>query len=87
MRPVPIRSYPSRYLATVRPFALLVHQVLDGTFTSSKNTSLTSWLPSRRTIGRTVMPGAFMSMSRNEMPSWRLPVFGSVLTRQKIQSA
>ena len=27
------------------------------------------------------------AFSRKEMPSWRLPVFGSVRTRQKIQSA
>ncbi|MND01595.1 hypothetical protein D3C83_206430 [compost metagenome] len=37
--------------------------------------------------GRTVMPGVFMSMSRKEMPSWRLDRLESVRTRQKIQSA
>ena len=37
-------------------------------------------------IGRTVMPGVFMSISRNEMPSCFLAL-GSVRTRQKIQSA
>ncbi len=38
------------------------------------------------TIGRTVMPGVFMSISRNEMPSCFFAA-GSVRTRQKIQSA
>ena len=47
---------------------------------------MTSLLPSIRTMGRTLMPGVFMSISRNEMPSWRLPL-PSVRTRQKIQSA
>ena len=32
------------------------------------------------------MPGDFMSISRKEMPSWRLPSL-EVRTRQKIQSA
>src|ERR1041385_6897600 len=31
-------------------------------------------------IGRTVMPGVFMSTSRNEMPSCRLAAFGLVRT-------
>ena len=56
-----------------------------GTSTLSKNTSFTSCSPSSVMMGRTVMPGDFMSMSRNEMPVCGLP---SVLvrTRQKIQS-
>ena len=37
-------------------------------------------------IGRTVTPGDFMSMRRNEMPDCGLAA-GSVRTRQKIQSA
>jgi hypothetical protein len=37
-------------------------------------------------IGRTVTPGDFMSISRNEMPACAFAV-GSVRTRQKIQSA
>ena len=57
-----------------------------GTLTSSKNTSLTSWPPSMVRIGRTVMPGVFMSISRKEMPSCFFAA-GSVRTRQKIQSA
>ena len=57
-----------------------------GTFTSSKNTSLTSWLPSMVWIGRTVMPGVFMSISRNVMPSCFFAL-ASVRVRQKIQSA
>jgi hypothetical protein len=54
--------------------------------TLSKNTSFTSWPPSAMMIGFTVMPGVFMSISRNEMPSCGLAL-GSVRTRQKIQSA
>jgi hypothetical protein len=38
-------------------------------------------------IGRSVMPGVFMSMSSSEMPAWRLGACGSVRTRLKIQSA
>ena len=37
-------------------------------------------------IGRTVMPGVFMSISRNEMPSCFLPL-SSVRTRANIMSA
>ena len=61
-----------------------------GTFTSVKKTEFTSWVPARLPsavmIGSTEMPGVFMSISRKEMPSWRLPSF-DVRTRQKIQSA
>ena len=87
MRPVPMRSWPSRYLATVQPLPSSCTRFSAGTFTSSKKTSFTSWPPSMRMSGRTVMPGVFMSISRNEMPSWRLSVLASVRTRQKIQSA
>ena len=87
MRPVFMRSWPSRYLATVQPSPSLCTRFATGTLTSSKNTSFTSWPPSIRISGRTVMPGVFMSMSRNEMPSWRLAAPESVRTRQKIQSA
>src|SRR5438067_103989 len=38
------------------------------------------------TMGRTVMPGVFMSMSRKEIPDCCL-AFGSVRTRQKMKSA
>ena len=38
-------------------------------------------------IGVTPMPADFMSMSRNEMPSCFFFGFGSVRTRQNIQSA
>ena len=76
MRPVPMRSWPSRYLATVQPLPSSCTRFSTGTFTSSKKTSLTSWPPSIRMIGRTVMPGVFMSISRKEMPSWRLSRLG-----------
>ncbi len=57
-----------------------------GTRTFSKNTSL-RWCPSvMPMIGRTVMPGDFMSISRNEMPSCFL-ASGLVRTRAKIMSA
>ena len=58
-----------------------------GTLTFSSQTSFTSCAPSIVMIGRTVMPGVFMSMSRNEMPCCCFGAFGSVRTRQKIQSA
>ena len=87
MRPVFMRSWPSRYLATVQPSPSLCTRLPAGTFTSSKNTSFTSCPPSIRMRGRTVMPGVFMSISRNEMPSWRFAALESVRTRQKIQSA
>src|SRR5438094_932348 len=38
-------------------------------------------------IGRTVMPGVFMSINRKEMPSCFLAACGLVRTRQKHQSA
>ena len=87
MRPVPMRSWPRRNFATVQPLPSSWTRFSTGTLTSSKNTSLTSWPPSMRMIGRTVMPGVRMSMSRNEMPSWRFSLLASVRTRQKIQSA
>ena len=43
--------------------------------------------PSIEMIGRTVMPGVFMSTSRNEMPSCRFAAFGLVRTSRKHQSA
>ncbi|CPL91943.1 Uncharacterised protein [Bordetella pertussis] len=42
--------------------------------------------PSSVLIGRTVMPGVFMSISSSEMPACGL-ASASVRTRQKIQSA
>jgi hypothetical protein len=73
-------------LATVQPLFSSCTRFSTGTFTSSKNTSLTSWPPSIRISGRTVMPGVFMSISRKLMPSCRLSAVASVRTRQKIQS-
>ena len=57
-----------------------------GTFTSSKNTSLTSWLPSMVWIGRTVTPGVFMSTRMKVMPSCFFAAV-SVRASTKIQSA
>ena len=87
MRAVFIRSCPRRYLATVHPLPSSCTRLSTGTSTSSKNTSLTSWPPSIRISGRTVMPRRFMSTRRNEMPSWRRSESAPVRTRQKIQSA
>ena len=70
----------------VPALVLLADEVLGRHLTSSKNTSLTSWPPSMVWIGRTVMPGVFMSIRRKEMPSCFFAA-GSVRTRQKIQSA
>ena len=86
-RAMPVRSLPSRNLATSQPLFSSWTRMSTGTFTSSKNTSFRWWLPSIEMIGRTVIPGVFMSTSRNEMPSCRLRAFGSVRTRTKHQSA
>ena len=69
---MPVRSLPSRYLATSQPLFSSPTRFSTGTFTSVKNTSFRWWLPSMEMIGRTSMPGVFMSISRKEMPSWRL---------------
>ena len=83
---MPSRSLASRNLAQVQPSFSLPTRFSTGTFTLSKKTSFTSWPPSAMMIGFTVMPGVFMSISRNEMPSCGFD-FESVRTRQKIQSA
>ncbi len=82
----PVRSWVSRYLAQVQPWFSTPTRFSTGTRTLSKNTSLTSWSPSRVMIGRTLMPGVRMSISRKLMPRccW---ASGSVRTRQKIMSA
>ncbi|MCY1547288.1 hypothetical protein D9M68_833350 [compost metagenome] len=56
-----------------------------GTRTFSRKTSVRPWPPSMEMIGRTVMPGVFKTMSRNEMPRCGLTV-RSVRTRKKPQS-
>ena len=84
------RSNSSRYLAHVQPSFKLPTRFSFGTLTSSKNTWLISCAPSAGpssvTNGDTVTPGVCISISRNEMPSCRLPSF-EVRTRQKIISA
>jgi hypothetical protein len=87
MRAVFMRSCPSRYLATVQPAPSSCTRWSTGTSTPSKNTSLTSRPPSMSASGRKVIPGVRMSISRNEMPSWRRSDSRLVRTRQKIQSA
>src|SRR5438477_9881013 len=54
MRPVFMRSWPRRYLATVQPLPSSCTRFSAGTLTSSKNTSFTSCAPSIRMSGRTL---------------------------------
>ncbi|MNN46663.1 hypothetical protein D3C81_1610520 [compost metagenome] len=82
----PVRSWVSRYLAQVQPLFSSPTRFATGTRTLSKNTSLTSCSPSRVMIGRTLMPGVAMSISRKEMPRCCC-ASGSVRTRQKIMLA
>ncbi|MOA56510.1 hypothetical protein D3C78_1805040 [compost metagenome] len=64
-----VRSWPSRYLAMAHPLCSSPTKFSRGTQALSKNTSLTSYPPSRVLIGRTSMPGLLMSISRKEIPS------------------
>ena len=57
-----------------------------GTRTSSKNTSLKWCRSAMFTSGRTVIPGVFMSIRKNEIPRC-FGASGSVRAKQKIQSA
>ena len=84
--PEPMRSWPSKYLATDQPLFSSCTRFSTGTFTSSKKISFTSCPPSIKISGRTVMPGVVMSISKKLMPSWRFSTWVSVRTRQKIQS-
>jgi hypothetical protein len=65
-------------------------RLATGTRTLSKKVSLISCSPSAGPssvgIGRMVMPGVFMSISRKLMPFWRISSL-EVRTRQNIQSA
>ena len=73
-------------MAYVQPLFSSPMRFSTGTRTFSNQTSFTSCSPSSMMIGRTVMPGVFMLISRKLMPScWRPSVL--VRTRQKIQSA
>ncbi|MNC93250.1 hypothetical protein D3C83_98340 [compost metagenome] len=66
---MPERSWASRNLAQVQPLFSSPMRFSTGTLTFSSQTSLTSCSPPSVMIGRTVMPGVFMSISRKEMPS------------------
>ena len=71
--------------STIKPMLALAG--LDsGTRTASRNTSHRLWPSSIDVIGRTVMPGEFIGISRNEMPRCGLAA-GSVRTRQNSMSA
>ena len=80
------RSNSSSDLATVHPLFSSPMIWSAGTATLSRNTSLNTTQPWMPAMGRTVMPGDFMSISRKEMPSCSLPS-RQVRTRQNIQSA
>ena len=83
---MPVRSWVSRNLAMVQPLFSSPTRFSAGTRTSVKNTSFTSWPPSIRRIGRTSMPGVFISTRIKLMPCCCL-ASGSVRHRQKILSA
>ena len=85
IRAIPVRSLPRRNFAYVHPLFSSPTRLSTGTSTLSKKTSLTSWPPSMSWIGRTVTPGDFMSMRRNEIPACFF-TFASVRTSMKIQS-
>src|SRR5262245_29869740 len=70
-------------LGVVPTFVLLADQILGRHVHVVEEHSRP---PSMVTIGRTVMPGVFMSIRMKEIPSCFLAA-GSVRTRQKIQSA
>jgi hypothetical protein len=83
---MPLRSWAKSALAQVQPLFSSWMRFSTGTLTLSRKTSLTSWPPSRVMIGRTVIPGEVMSISRKLIPDCGLDV-GSVRTRKKPQSA
>ena len=71
--------------ATPQPSFTLPTTLEAGTRTFSRNTSLNSASPVICRSGRMVMPGDFMSSSKNVMPLC-LAAAGSVRTRKKPQS-
>ena len=81
-----LRSWNSVAFATVQPSCSWPTRFARGTCTSSKKTSLKPGSPVICTSGRTVMPGAFMSIRMYEMPRC-FGASGSVRTRQNIRSA
>ena len=81
-----VRSYCNRRFATVQPLPGSLTTFFFGTRTLSKKVSQKGDAPLMSWIGLTVTPGESMSKRRNVMPSC-LDAFGSVRTRQKIQSA
>ena len=83
---MPERSKSSVVVATYQPRFSSPTMFEAGTRTSSKKTSLKWWRLAMLTSGRTVIPGVFMSIRKNEMPRC-LGASGSLRARQKIQSA
>jgi hypothetical protein len=81
-----VRSWASSAFATVQPLLILETTLRTGTRTSVRKVSQNGDEPLISLIGFTETPGDSMSKSRNEIPSCFL-AFGSVRTRQNIQSA
>src|SRR5271163_2071038 len=86
MPPIMSRSCVSRYFAMSHPLLSLPTRLAFGTSTSSKKVWQKGDAPEIRVIGLVETPGLSMSNRTKLMPSC-LGAFGSVRTRQKIQSA
>ena len=82
----PARSCESVVIAIVQPSFSPPIMFDFGMRTSSKKTSLNHATPVISTSGRIVMPGVFMSTSRNVSPLC-FGAFGSVRTMRMHQSA
>ena len=83
--PMPERSKLRRVLATVQPLFSPPTTFSFSAFTSVKKVSQNGELPLMSRIGRTSMPGVFMSIEHEVMPLCL--VVSSVRTSMKIQFA
>src|ERR1700691_580450 len=86
MPPIMSRSWVSRYFAISHPLLSLPTRFAFGTSTSSKKVWQNGDAPEINVIGLVETPALSMSNRMKLMPSC-LGAFGSVRTRQKIQSA
>src|SRR6202167_4495959 len=86
MPPIMSRSCVSRYFAMSHPLFSLPTRFAFGTSTSSKKVWQNGDAPEINVIGLVETPALSMSKRMKLMPSC-LGAFGSVRTRQKIQSA
>src|SRR5271166_1653678 len=80
------RSWVSRYFAISHPLFMVPTRFSFGTITSSKNVWQNGDAPEIKVIGLVDTPVLSMSNRMKLIPSC-LGAFGSVRTRQKIQSA